>query len=199
MAKFRAPVLIAVIGMSLFCSWGYPQQTEDKQGVVIRQLLKEVQIGLGKVQADLHNEGIPPLESVTLDLTAEVKKDVGGKINLFIVSFGQKWEKSRSQEVEVTLKPPKPSQLVGRGPSVSDELVKAIESAGRGVQAARGDKTVPLVASGLKVVLSFVVTGDTSGGANFQILPVTVDLSGDLVNSAVQKITVVYQNPEPKK
>jgi len=91
-----------------------------------------VQIGLAKAQTDLHNEGIPPLQSVTLDLTAEVQKDVGGKINLFIVSFGHKWEKSRSQEIEVTLKPPRPSKLIARGSSVSDELIKAIESAARG-------------------------------------------------------------------
>jgi hypothetical protein len=82
---------------------------------------------------------------------------------------------------------------------VSDELVKAIESAARGVQAARQNSDVPLVASGLKVVLSFVVKGDTSGGARFEIVPVTADLSGELANSALQKITVVYQNPAPKR
>jgi len=58
---------------------------------------------------------------------------------------------------------------------------------------------VPLVASALKVVLSFVVKGDTSGGVKFEIIPVTVDLSGDVANSAVQKITVVFQNPETTK
>jgi hypothetical protein len=56
-----------------------------------------------------------------------------------------------------------------------------------------------LVASGLEVALSLVVAGDTSGGAKFEIVPVTVDLSGELANSAIQKITVVRQNPEPKK
>ena len=198
MSTFWVRAVIALVVM-IFCPWAYPQQTQDTQGVLIDQLLKEVQVGLAKIQNDLHGEGIPPLESVTLDLTAEVKKDVGGKINLFIVSFGHKWEKSRSQEIEVTLKPPKPSPLVAKGPSVADELAKAIESAAQGVQAARSNKDVPLVASGLKVVLSFVVTGDTSGGAKFQIAPVTVDLSGDLANSAIQKITVVYQTPEPKK
>lgn len=200
MAKFGLPACIAVVVALLLCRQAYPQQTQDTQGIVIDQLLKEIQIGLRKVQNDLRGEGIPPLQSVTLDLTAEVKKEVGGKINLFIVSFGHKWEKSRSQEIEVTLKPPKPSPLVAKGPpSVADELVKAIESAAQGVQAARENKDVPLVASALKVVLSFVVTGDTSVGAKFQIAPVTVDLSGDLANSAIQKITVLYQNPEPKK
>lgn len=200
MATLRLPTVIAVVVISLLFVQGYAQQNQDTQGVVIDQLLKEVQIGIAKVQNDLGGDGIPPLQSVTLNLTAEVKKDVGGKINLFIVSFGHKWEKGLTQEVEVTLKPPTPKKLVGRGaPSVADQLVKAIESAARGVQAARANKDVPLVASGLKVVLSFVVKGDTSLGAKFEIIPVTVDLSGDLQNSAVQKITVIYQNPEPKK
>jgi len=201
MTKFRVPAFFAVVILSFFCSQAYPQQTDNKQGVLIDQLLKEVQVGLAKAQVDLHDAGIPPLQSVTLNLTTEVKKEVGGKISLFIVSFGRKWEKSHAQEIEVTLKPPKPSQVVklARGPSVSDQLVQAIESAARGVQAARNNKDVPLVASNLKVVLSFVVKGDTSGGAKFEIVPVTADLSGDLASSAVQKITVVFENPEPKK
>jgi type II secretory pathway pseudopilin PulG len=199
MPKLLVATLIALVIIAVLCPAAYSQQPEDTQGVLIDQLLKQVQSALARAQTDLRHENIPPLQSVTLDLTAEVKKEVGGTINLFIVTFGHKWEKSRSQEIEVTLKPPAPSQLISKGPSVSDELVKAIESAARGVQAARANGQVPLVASGLKVVLSFVVTGDTSVGAKFQIVPVTVDLSGDLANSAIQKITVVYQNPEPKK
>lgn len=192
-------VFLVLLVVGSLCSTGYSQETQDTQGIVIDRLLTEVQVALAKAQKELAYEKIPQLQSVTLDLTAEVKKDVGGKINLIIVSFGHKWEKSRSQEVEVTLTPPSPTVplQVGERASVSDELVKAIESAARGVQAARNNKDVPLVASQLKVVLSFVVKGDTSGGAKFEITPVTVDLSGDLANSAIQKITVVYANKIP--
>jgi len=56
-----------------------------------------------------------------------------------------------------------------------------------------------LVTSSVKVVLGFVVKGNTSGGVKFTIAPVTLDLSGKLANSVVQKITVVFHNPEPKK
>jgi protein subunit release factor A len=78
----------------------------DTRGVVIDQLLKEVQIGLARVQTELQKEAIPPQESVTLNLTAEVRKTTGGKVNLFILSFGRKVERSQTQEIEVKLKPP---------------------------------------------------------------------------------------------
>ena len=196
------PLLVAALVCSSLSNQAFAQQTPDSQEVLIDQLLREIQVGLAKAQKDLAAEKIPPLQSVTLDLVAEAKVAVGGKINLYIVTFGAKWEKERTQQVEVTLKPPSPNlpMKVAKGPSVSDQLANAIVSAGKGVQAARNDKSVPLAASGLKVVLSFVVKGDTAGGTKFEIAPVTFDLSGRLANQAIQKITVVYQNPEqPKK
>ncbi len=194
-------ICLALFVVLSLCSPSYSQQATGAQGIVIDRLLKEVQKGLARAQKEVHGKGLPPLQSVTLNLTAEVRRDVGAKLNLYIVSFGHKWEKSRSQEIEVSLKPPSPTEplKVAGGPSVSDQLVEAIESAAQGVQAASQNEDVPLVASGFKVVLSFVVKGDTSGGVKFEILPITVDLAGDLANSAIQKITVVYQRPEPKK
>jgi hypothetical protein len=200
----RAIALLAVpflIGSSLRPSAAQSSAQPSGQEVLVDQLLSEVQLALAKVQQELKSDDMPPLESVTLDLTAEAKKDAGGKINLFIVSFGKKWEKDLSQEIEVTLKPPGPNLplKVGKGPSVSDELQAAILSAARGVQKARGDKQVPLVTSAVKVVLTFVVKGDTSGGIKFTIAPVTIDLSGELADSATQKITVNFGNPDKKK
>lgn len=174
--------------------------TPGGQDILLEELLSQVQVALLKVQKELKEKNMPPLASVTLNLTAEAKKDAGGKINLYIVSFGKKWEKDRTQEIEIVLKPPSPSTplKVAAPPSVSDELQAAILSAARGVQKSRADKDMPLVTNSLKVVLTFVVKGDLSGGLKFTIAPVTVDLSGDLANSATQKITVTYENP-PKK
>jgi hypothetical protein len=179
----------------------YAQSSEDVPGIAIDQLLQQIQIGLAKVQKDLTQDDIPPLQSVTLNLVAEAKKEAGGKINLYIVSFGKKWERDKTQEIEITLKPPSPNKPapVAQGPTVADELINAIENAARGVHAARQNKQVPLTPTGLKVVLGFTVKTDTSGGVKFTISPVTADLSGDLAKSAIQKVTVVYQVSEPKK
>lgn len=203
MLNLRCPAIrcLAALSISLLViARSSAQQSPDAEQVLISDLVTEVQIGLAKAQKELANQRIPTLKSVTLDLVAEAKIAAGGKINLYIFSFGKKWERDRSQEIEVTLKPPSAKQplQVAKGPSISDQLVSAVVDAGKGIQAARQNQVVPLEASGLKVVLSFVVKGDTSGGVKFEILPVTVDLSGDLAKSAIQKITVVYENPEPK-
>jgi hypothetical protein len=198
---FRAVSLIVLV---LIASMAERQATiraaDTDEGILISQLITQIQIGMAKAQKELADKKIPRLKSVTLDLSTEAKIGAGGKINLYIFSFGKKWERDRSHEIEVTLKPPSPKEplKVAAGPAISDQLKDAIVSAANGIQTARQNPDVPLEASGLKVVLNFVVKGDTSGGVNFQILPVTVDLSGDLANSAVQKITVLYENPEPK-
>jgi len=173
-------------------------QQAKEQGVQIERLIGEVQLGLAKAQKELDANRIPLLKSVTLNLVAEAQKQGGGRIGLFIVTLGKKWRGDLSQEIEVTLKPPSPTHpiKVASEVSVADQLAAAIVSAGRGVQQARLNKEVPLIASALKVVLSFVVKGDTSGGAKIEIVPVTVDLSGKLANSATQKITVVFEDPE---
>jgi NTP-dependent ternary system trypsin peptidase co-occuring protein len=188
-------VLLLSIFLGLLASHGQAQQTIDNEGILIDRLLKEIQVGLAKVQKDLVAKNLPPLQSVSLDLTVEAKRQVGAKINLYIVSFGKKWERDRTQEVEITLKPPSPSKPLkaAAGPVIADELASAIESVAEGIKNAKTNTEVPLEPSALKVVLSFVVQGDTSGGVKFTITPVTVDLSGDLANSAIQKITVTYQ------
>jgi hypothetical protein len=173
------------------------QQAKDP-GVQIERLIGEVQVGLAKAQKDLADNRIPLLKSVTLNLVAEAQREGGGSIGLFIVTFGKKWQRDLSQEIEVTLKPPSSihSMKLGKEAPVADQLAAAIVAAGRGVQQARMNEKIPLVASALKVVLSFVVKGDTSGGGKIEIVPVTVELSGKLANSATQKITVLFEDPE---
>ncbi|HEV2102010.1 MAG TPA: trypco2 family protein [Candidatus Acidoferrum sp.] len=197
---FLAGLILLLCNFGVAERQGITKAAEGDEGILISKLITQIQIGMAKAQKQLSDKKIPKLKSVTLDLSTEAKISAGGKINLYIFSFGKKWERDRSHEIEVTLKPPSPTQglKVAAGPSISDQLSDAIVSAASGIQVARQNQEVPLEASGLKVVLNFVVKGDTSGGANFQILPVTVDLSGDLANSAVQKITVLYENPETK-
>lgn len=172
----------------------HAQADSETLGVPVEDLLTQIQTALAQVQKDLAFEKIPPLKSVTLDLQAAATVQAGPKINLYIFSFGKKWEKDRSQQIQITLTPPSPQTPLrsAKGPSLSQELVALIESAARGVQRARDNKDVPLEASGLTAVFTFVIKGDTSGEAKFQIVPVTVDLSGDLTKTATHKITVVF-------
>jgi NTP-dependent ternary system trypsin peptidase co-occuring protein len=191
-------VSVATCILLLICRQAAALQTPNDQGMLIDELLAEIQTALAKVQKDLVFQKIPPLKSVTLDLVVEANTEIRSGINLYIVTFGTKVERGRSQEVEITLKPPSPSAPLkaGKGPSVTDELVGAIESAAKGVQAARKNSDVPLETSGLKFVLYFVVKGTASAGFKIEIAPITADFSGDVSNSATQKITVLYENPD---
>lgn len=200
MAKILRRVATVALCLTILRAPLAISQASSSQDVVIDEFLKQVQLALAQVQKDLVDNNLPPLQSVTLNLSTEAKKDVGGKVNLYIVSFGHKIEKGRTQELEITLKPPNPSAplKVGKVPSVADQLENAILSAARGIKGARQNAQVPLEPTGVKVTLNFVVKSDTSGGVKFTIAPVTADLSGDINDQVTQKITVVYQKPEPK-
>lgn len=65
--------------------------------------------------------------------------------------------------------------------------------AAEGVNGAeKGDP--PLDLNTLKVELSFVVKESGGGGLNFEILPVTAELSGDLQKKAIQRITITFKD-----
>jgi len=175
-----------------------PGANATQKQVQVAQLLSSVQLALARVQKDLAFEKMPLLKSVTLNLNAEIDKDASGKINLFVVSFGSKKTKSETQEIEITLTPPPadhPLNVSSISPAITDRLVAAILGAARGVQDAENNKDVPLIFSGLKVVLGFVVKTGASGGAQFEIVPVGFELSGNVSAVSLQKVTVQYQNP----
>ncbi len=107
--------------------------TEDKTAVQIETILKEVQLGLSKVQATLVEESLPPLASVQLTLKTVVKHEGGPVFKFLVFSFGKKWEKERAQSLTLTLKPPKPATSeVSSKRTVADMLAGAIVSAARG-------------------------------------------------------------------
>jgi len=172
------------------------QQPSESQGVEIGKLLKEIQLGLAKAQEGLVSAHVPLfLKSATLNLVAEAKQGIDGTINLFIVTFGKKWEKALTQEIEITLTPPKKLPQSLRGQTlIGDELAKAVVSAGLGIHESQLDPSVPLVASCLRVVISCVVAGTDHGGLSFKILPVKADLGGELANAATQKVAVVFES-----
>lgn len=184
-----------------------PSKAQQARGaesaqVQVAELLSSVQAALAEAQKELSREEVPLLKSVTLDLSTEAKKDAGGKISLYVVSFGAKREKAESQEIEITLTPPPKgsTQKAGFKPAVvTDRLVAAIVTAAHGVRGAGANKDFPLVFSGLKVTLGFEVTTVGSPGVKFEILPVGFELSGDVSRSTAQKITVQYENPAPKQ
>ena len=170
--------------------------SQDKpaaDAVTIQEVLTEVQRGLAEAQQQLVAGKIPPLDSVVLNLQTEYNVQGGPRFKLLIFTFGKTWERQRSNELVITLKPPKPSlePQIAATPSLASQLVAAIVAAAQGVRDAETG-TPPLQMTGLRAEFRFVVKESTSAGAKFEILPVSADLSGDWSKKAVHTITVTF-------
>jgi hypothetical protein len=90
----------------------------------------------------------------------------------------------------LTLKPVKAA-----GPSaqtLADGLEDAIVDAAEGVKDAVTG-TPPLALQTFRASVSFVVIEDASGGADFTIEPVTIELKGNLKNKAIHKIDLTFK------
>lgn len=187
--------LLLALALTACCSTApAPPPLVSSDGVEIQKILTEVQQALEVTAIRLKDFSMPALESVTLTLQASVVRDLGGKINLLIISFGHSVQRETTQELTLTLTPPKGDQkgLVAPKATLSDQLVDAIVGAVQGVQKARDGKP-PLELQGLETSLSFVVEKDTSGKGDFAIQPVTVSLGADFKDKAVQKLKLVFK------
>lgn len=200
----RSSCLAGLLGAIAMACAGSPLPVSAQPGekaVRLDQLLASVQAGLAKAQKALAFEKMPLLKSVALTVSAVAKNEGGGKISLWVLSVGAKRDATRSQEVEITLTPPgptEPAKVSAEESAVTEQLAAAIIGAARSAKDSRKDKDVPLVFSGLKVTLGFVVNTEGSGGAKFEILPVGFDLSGSAAQSAGHKIVVTYEDAEKK-
>ncbi len=165
--------------------------------ITVQEVLNEIQRGLSGAQQELVAGKIPPLDSVVLNLLTEYNAKGGPKFRILIFSFGKTWEKQRSNQLVLTLKPPKPEveQPLGGTAGISTQLVAAIVAAAQGVKEAESGKP-PLLLDSLKAEFSFVVKEVTSGGVKFEIVPVSAELSGDLSKKAVHTVTVTFAKPK---
>ena len=171
-----------------------PPPLVSNDGVEVQNILTEVQKALDVSAIKLKDLPVPPLESVTLTLQASVAREVGGKINLLIIAFGHSVQSETTQELVLTLAPPKSERMALAPPTatLSGQLVDAIVGAVNGVQKAREGQP-PLELQTLETSLSFVVEKDTSGKGEFTIQPVTVSLGANFKDKAVQKLRLVFK------
>ena len=90
----------------------------------------------------------------------------------------------------LTLKPVRAAGASAQ--TLADGLEDAIVDAAEGVRDALNG-TPPLSLQTFKASVSFVVIEDASGGANFTIEPITIELKGSLKNKAVHKIDLSFK------
>ncbi len=171
---------------------GKNSSDQDVTKVQIEQLLSQIQKTLQIVQnATVADPSIklPQLESVTLNLSAELIKGAGTTINLYIVSFGAELSKETTQSITMQFKPPTPVRSTERAEEISDSLAKAILSAARGAVSAE-----PMLhLTELKASIKFVVGEGREGGLKFTLLPITVEMKGKVSQATTQEIIVSFK------
>jgi hypothetical protein len=163
---------------------------EEKKQVVIEKLLAEVQKALLNAQKRITDASFPELDSVVLTLQTAMTLAAEAKVKFVVFTVGMSWEREESQELVLTLKPPKPPQAIVS--SLADQLADAIVAVAEGVHRAKTG-TPPLGLDSLNVIVAFIVTYRLSAGGNFEIKPVTLELSGSLKKRAQHRIELKFK------
>jgi hypothetical protein len=169
---------------------GAPGQESSGQ---VDEILSEIQLALVRVQNEAASKSLPKLASVSLDLETELSYGGGGELNLYVVSVDGKVDREKLQRIKLNLVPPKPKteEPIGKG-GISEDLSSAILVAAQGVANAQNRKP-PLVLDKLEAEIRFILKKAAEGGVKFQILPITAGLQADIKNSAIQTITVSFE------
>lgn len=189
-------ILVAIAAFSLVsCATCVAQDPSTIRGASLDGVLKEVQGGLQRAQDVLEASSLPKLQTVQLTLHTQAVKDATGKIKILFVTFGGGKGASSSQELALTLEPPKPRTgfrpEFAPTPSAADSIVELIKEAAKAVKIAESG-TPPLEAKALTLDLVFTVTETLGGGIQFNVGGVGADVSGDLKSSSEQKIKITF-------
>jgi hypothetical protein len=165
----------------------------------IDAVIGQVKQALADVQTTLANSNLPPLKQVKLSLQTTATKKGGFVLKLWVINIGTTYEKDKTQQIDIVLTPPAAGNPKRVGTeSITQELEDAIVTTAEGVKNA-STGPVPLKVSTLNIQIGFTVKGDVNGGAAITILPITADFSGDLSKTAIQTLTVSFEEPAPPK
>jgi hypothetical protein len=191
----RFACAVAAVLPLLSCATSDAQTARPASGTSLESVLVEVQGALQSAQDVLAASSLPPLQSVQLTLHTQAEKDATGKVKVLFIGFGGGPGTSASQEVVLTLVPPKPKPearpAFAPAPTAAGTIVGFIQAAAQAVRAAEGGKP-PLEARSLTLDLTFTVTQSASGGLQFDFGPVTASVAGDTRNSSEQRIKITF-------
>ena len=170
----------------------YNSISNAESGVILDELLTEVQKTLIRVRDTIEEEELPPLYKVVLKLKSALVTKADGRVSLYIVQLGATVAREAIQEINLELKPPKPTDTTPVL-SIKDTLATAIIEAAKGAMKASKRKP-PLHLSKLSAKIRFVVKQEVSGGGIFRLLPVTIRLGGQVRDVTSQEIMVEFKS-----
>ena len=169
----------------------YNSTARADSGVILDELLTEVQKTLIRVSKTIEKDDLPPLNKVTLKLKSALVEQADGKLSLFIVQLGAKVSSEAVQEIRLELKPPKPADaepLTSIEDTLATAIIEAVKSANKAAE-----RKPPLHLSKLTATIRFVVRKQAGGGVNFKLLPVTVKLGGQVRDVTTQEIVIEFK------
>jgi hypothetical protein len=172
-----------------------PTVASPKDTVPLENLLTEVKEALAVAQQLAKEKNLPALESVTLTLQTVAVKGLGGTVRLFIFKLGATTTTTGTSKIVLTLTPPGPSEEKALGP-VESNLVNAMLAASEAVKAARGSLS-GFEAKQVVCEYSFGVKEEGSGtvGLTLELVPISVEVGGDVSKQAIQTVTVSFKRP----
>ena len=170
----------------------YASICSAENGVILDELLTEVQKTLIRVSDTIEKEDLPPLYKVALKLKSALVTKADGKVSLYIVQLGANVSREAVQEIHLELKPPEPTGATPVLSSIKDTLATAIIEAAQSAKKASKRKP-PLHLSKLVAKIKFIVKRDVGGGINFKLLPVTIKLGGQARDVTTQEISVEFK------
>ena len=170
----------------------YNSISSAESGVILDELLTEVQKTLVRVRDTIDEEDLPPLNKIALKLKSALVTKADGKVSLYIVQLGAMVAREAIQEINLELKPPKSTDATPVL-SIKDTLATAIIEAAKSAKKASKRKP-PLRLSKLTAKIRFIVKREVSGGVNFKLLPVTIKLGGQARDVTTQEIILEFKS-----
>jgi len=159
-------------------------------------MIDEVKTALLEVsKVSAAQKHLPRLDNIILELNVTQSKKIGGKVNLFIVTFGADKNKGLTNTIKITLQPPSysegdalPVSSLGMSEALADSILAAayaIEAASRGLPKLEAKEVVSKI--------MFVITVNGEGGIGIEFPPFDLEFGGGASTKAVQSITVTYK------
>lgn len=163
-------------------------------------LLQQVRDTLVSVDSTAHEESLPSLSKVTLNLQSALQKDKNGRIKLLFISLGKKVSAELVQTLSIELVPAKELRSEGYGGEgqeplqISDALSKAILDAARDVKAADfGERKLML--GKLRASIRFALRSTGGGKATIEVLSLEVHGGRHVSQESVQELKLEFAAP----
>ena len=161
-----------------------------KTDVILDRILSDVRDTL--IEVNRGTEGRLKLKEATLKLQTVYKAEAGGKATLFVISIGSSVSTDATQSLTLVLAPPADGDSQ-QASSNSDQLAAAILAGYQASLAAR-NATPPLALKTLNSSIKFAVRAETGASGGIELLPITMELSGEISQSNIQEISLTFCN-----